>query len=456
VPQDHWANAKATGVAYDLALPEGTPVYAPADGLATFAKDTRPYETNLGHYVELATPDGWVIRLAHLRDAQTGQREVQTGDLLGHSGASGVSRAHLHLELLVSGGARLAAPDAAQIDSLFGLPIADYVEGAIIVNATCPPALTLVAPPRYARDVIPLGEAAQAVVSVRNDSLASCALQTVQLLLTGPDGSSLLAEAQGNWELASKATVEVTVPVRPNAAGVWTVRSVICLTTRGSCRLSTTRGLVVRPSPLQMEALTVPDALDAGARISLSVQIANAGGADRWVDDLVVEGVQPDGSPWLASAGHRLLIAARSTVVVELGSPTVPQSVGAWRTARLGYVEQSRTLYLASPTEAFDVQGPELRLDRVAVYRYERRLNVFVRLTNVGTRTATPDALELWGWLGGGDTALSLTSRTMAPLAPQASALMQLSTTLEQAAAVQFVEGGYWIAGQYYRMALPN
>ena len=48
-PQGHWANGKARGVAFDFAMPVGTALVAPADGLATWARDDRRLETTYGY-----------------------------------------------------------------------------------------------------------------------------------------------------------------------------------------------------------------------------------------------------------------------------------------------------------------------------------------------------------------------------------------------------------------------
>lgn len=455
-PADHWAHGKASGIAYDLALPEGAPIYAPADGNARFLLDTRPYETNYGHYIELETPDGWVIRMAHLRDLHLGEREVRTGELLGHAGHSGVMQTHLHLELLLRAGTRLERPDPQQLTMLFGLPITDFVEGAVIVNVACPPKLTLATPVRLARDVIELGEDVSAVVRLRNESATPCAVDTLQLILSGPENESLVAELTDAGTVAGRATLDVTVPISLNAAGLWTVRGVVCVTPRGTFRLDAHRGLIVRPAALRLMELDAPYSVDVGGRIRLTVAVVNLGPTDRTVADLVVEGQQPDGTPWCARAGEALTLAAGATTRVSLTCASVPQRTGTWQLRRFGVVYGGRTLYITPLHSSLAVCGPELRIDRMAAYRYDQRLIVHLWLSNVGTLSASPDAVELWGWLGESDAPVSLSVATPAPLAPQGSALVQLSTTLEAAGDVQFVEGGYWIDGVYYRMGLPN
>ncbi len=454
-PADHWANGKATGIAYDLGMPEGTPVYAPTDGVARFTEDTRPYETNLGNYVELETAGGWVIRMAHLRDRQIGEREVTTGELLGYAGRSGVTLSHLHLELLLRDGSRLVRPESALLSALFGLPSSAFVEDAFIVNDSCPPRLALDAPMRTASRSIALGDTAEIALTLRNDSVVACPLDSVQLVLSGPLGETLVAERTSAGEVAAKSTLEVSVPVLLNASGPWRVDSVICSTPQAIFRLDAALDLLVRPAALRVGGLTLPSTVQTGARISLRVAIVNTSTSDHWVDALVVDGQQPDGVPWRATTDAPQRLPARTTTWVTLNCNAIPQRVGDWQATRLGYVQDARAFYVAPLQQRFQVQGPELRITHMAVYRSGQRLNVMLRLTNVGTRPITPDTLELWGWLNGGDTFLTLERAAPAPLAPQASTLVQLTTRLNEGAVIQFVEGGYWLAGTYFRMGLP-
>lgn len=454
-PAAHWANGKASGIAYDLGMPEGTPIYAPADGLARFLEDTRPYETNYGNYVELETAGGWVIRMAHLRDRVIGEREVTSGELLGYAGRSGVTQAHLHLELLLRDGSRLVRPDQASLGALFGLPIGAFVEDAIIVNASCPPRLALDAALRTSGNSSALGDTTEIALRLRNDSVVPCPLDSVQLLLTGPAGETLVAERPSAGEVPGKGTLEVRVPALLNASGLWRLSGVVCSTPQAIFRLEAPLDLLVRPAALRVGGLSLPSNVQTGARISLRVAIVNASASDHWVDALVVDGQQPDGVPWRATTDAPQRLPARTTTWVTLHCNSIPQRVGEWRASRLGYTQEGRTLYIAPLQQSLNVRGPELRITHMAVYRTGQRLNVMLRLTNVGTQPITPDTLELWGWLNGTDAYLTLERAALAPLAPQASTLVQLTTRLDEGATVQFVEGGYWMAGLYFRMGLP-
>ena len=81
-PEGHWAHGKATGIAFDFSLPSGTPLFAPANGMACSLLDERFLETNLGPRVEIVVSDDWLVRLAHLRDPQSGGREVLRARLI--------------------------------------------------------------------------------------------------------------------------------------------------------------------------------------------------------------------------------------------------------------------------------------------------------------------------------------------------------------------------------------
>ena len=80
----------------------GTPVRAVADGLVTTAKDVST--SNAGKWIGISHPGGWVTRYLHLNDLTVKQgQSVRAGQLIGHSGATGItqSAAHLHFDVAV-------------------------------------------------------------------------------------------------------------------------------------------------------------------------------------------------------------------------------------------------------------------------------------------------------------------------------------------------------------------
>lgn len=86
----------------DYGLPEGTPVFASANGTI----QATPYDApGFGNYIKLVTDDGTELFYGHLssKNAPGGAR-VKAGDLVGYSGNSGKSTGpHLHFEVRKSG-----------------------------------------------------------------------------------------------------------------------------------------------------------------------------------------------------------------------------------------------------------------------------------------------------------------------------------------------------------------
>ena len=91
--------ARHNGV--DLAAPNGTPVYATADGTVEMAQ----YYSSYGNYVQLAHGADMETRYAHLSSYTVSAGEqVRMGDLIGYVGSTGRSTGpHLHYEVRVSG-----------------------------------------------------------------------------------------------------------------------------------------------------------------------------------------------------------------------------------------------------------------------------------------------------------------------------------------------------------------
>lgn len=87
----------------DYAAPEGTPVWATADGVVIF----RGRDDGYGNLIELRHPKGWQTRYAHLegfkRGLHVGSR-VKQGEVIGYVGETGLATGpHLHYEMLQDG-----------------------------------------------------------------------------------------------------------------------------------------------------------------------------------------------------------------------------------------------------------------------------------------------------------------------------------------------------------------
>ena len=85
----------------DLAAPEGTEVYAAADGVVTAAGDDPVF----GNYVIISHDDKWTSLYGHLEKIETALRStVKSGSLIGTVGSTGQSTGpHLHFELRQDG-----------------------------------------------------------------------------------------------------------------------------------------------------------------------------------------------------------------------------------------------------------------------------------------------------------------------------------------------------------------
>lgn len=455
-PQEHWANGKARGIAFDFAMREGTPLFAPTDGIAYFLRDERPFQTNLGNYVEVVT-GSWLVRLAHLRDPQAGERAVRAGELIGYSGSSGASVEHLHLEVLLLSGNGWVRPDLERMVRFFGLALADLTEGALITNEVCPVPLALGSDIHPSQANIRLGDAAELLVPLRNIGLEPLAIVTVQLLLHAPSGASLVAEANGEWLLAGQASGEVAIPVQPNMAGAWKIGRVTFQANEVTYALVVSGTLDVSPSPLKLVGISVRPVLQVGERIALETWVENTGTDDFSLDDLLVMGTRPDGVPWSATLAQTSTIVAGEARQFLLRSTTVPQQVGDWAITQIGYQRDQRVYFFHRLQRSFAVLGPELVIERVAAYTSSTQLSVLLTMTNIGTEPATPDAVEAWGWKPDGEHDFSMKNTSVASLAPGESTLIQLQAPLGHMAGLwRLVEAGYWMDGSYYRMTLPE
>lgn len=455
--EGHWAGYKATGIAFDFAIQEGLPLFAPADGMAYFLRDERPFDTNLGNYIELVVEGDWVVRMAHLRDVQSGERMVRAGELIGHTGRSGVSAPHLHLELLVRKGTHWVRPDPVRVERFFGLSIADLVEGAIIAHADCPGHLVLDGAVAAAVRQIQLGEAIELAIPLRYHGLQPVTLRTVQATLYGPQGASVVAEAHGEWMLDGKNAITATARAYPNLPGEWRIGRVTCQTDQRTYGLSAEGDFRVHSVGLKLAKIEAPSILNVGDHITLDAWVENQTDHDLTLDDLQIRGTQPNGIIWSASAGQGATIRAGELKRFMLSSPAAPRAVGLWRITQIGYQRDRHTFFFDQVNESFAVFGPELRIERVAMYPVPNGLTVFLNLINMGTREAAPAAVEVWGWRPDGEHYFSATNRKVAPILPGRSALIQFNVPHEGALGIwRLVEAGYWDNGAYYRLELPE
>ena len=85
----------------DIAVPEGTDVYASQSGTVV----TSDYDEEYGNYIVIADSNGYMTKYAHLESSSvsTGQ-VVRHGQLIGKTGSTGsITGSHLHIECLYNG-----------------------------------------------------------------------------------------------------------------------------------------------------------------------------------------------------------------------------------------------------------------------------------------------------------------------------------------------------------------
>ncbi|HHX66253.1 MAG TPA: peptidoglycan DD-metalloendopeptidase family protein [Chloroflexi bacterium] len=458
-PQDHWAHGKAGGIAYDFALPEGTPLYAPADGIAHFLTDERPFETNLGHYVEIVAEGGtWLIRLAHLRDAQSGERPVMAGEFIGYSGRSGASAAHLHIEFLVRQGARWVQPDYERMVELFGRPMNEYVMGAMIAHDGCAARLTLAGDVQVPADGWRLGDTVELRVPVRNAGVEPFDLRALQVSMTHPSGASLLADIEEERTLGPGAAMLVPVSVRPPLAGEWRIQRVSYQVDDLVHSLSVEGLFRVDPSPLRALGVSMPtEEISVGDTIALTAWVENMSDEIIRVDDLAVGGLRPDGVPWTAHAGQMTELLPGRISAVNLSGAVIPQTVGEWDIRWIGYRSGDDDLLFGRLNQSFAVVGPELRAARMDVYASSHSIGILLHLINVGTAPVAPEAVEVWGWKANGEEHFSAIREDIASLAPGESTMLWIGVPIDPKEGTwRLVEAGHWTDGNYYRIPLSD
>lgn len=457
-PEGHWEEGKATGLAYDFSMPEGTLIKAPMSGMAHYAQDTRPLETNLGNYIEIVDESGqWMVRLAHLRDAQQGSRWVQVGEPIGYSGASGVSRPHLHLEILVRQGERWGRPDRDRLQMLFGLPAQAFAIGAWITNLGCPAQLALAGDILPSQSPLPLGESVALRVPLYNNGLEDLHLTLLQVSLFSLDGQAVLAEAEGDWQIAGKTSLEIPLPAQMPAPGTWYVGRLTYRTDQGMNSLPARGQLQVAPSPLQLLGIASPrSALKIGEQVSLYLWVANRSAQDFAPEAIVISGKRPDGVPWRVATQEPVVLAAGQIQRIAFAPALRIDQVGDWTVERVGYYRSGKEQTIGQMARTIRVSGPQLAIESLEWTRSGQMVHTFLRLVNIGTEQATPEAIELWGWKPN-DEPFGQRLQGVAPLEAGQTTLIQIDVPLDDTAgAWRLVEIGYWDDGSFYRMALPT
>ena len=455
-PKDHWTNGKATGIAYDFGLPTGVPVYAPVDGIARFARDDRPLSTTLGNYVDLETADGWLIRLAHLRDELTETREVTAGELLGYAGASGVSASHLHVEILVREDGTWQSPDPTRLTKLFGRPTSSLQVDALIVNGGCTGMLVSDEQARPLSSPIELGESGLLILPLRNEGDRSLEVTALQVMLESPVGETRFVDAEGLWRFPARSLRTVALRTYPDLAGVWQIRGVRYDTALRACDLPIEGNLVVQPLATLVASLSFASPASIGAPIEIAVVLL-AGNQMLKADDLLVWGTSPAGGSWQATLGEPIRLAADQKHTLVIRNGPVFDRVGPWRIDGVAMVRAGHTYRLARHTVEAMVVGPQLAIETLELYPSPTGQIILARVTNVGNRTARGVPLEVWGWQEEAGGASVAATGYISRLEPGQTGLIRMEPSDTMAPTTWRLAGaGFWLNGSYVPVPLPG
>lgn len=452
-PEDHWANGGTRGAAFDFSMPEGTPLYAPASGVAYFFPDENPGGPGLGNYVEIILDDRALVRLAHLMQPQSGKREVYVGEFIGHSGASGATAAHLHLEIMVREGDRWVAPDLGHMDSLFGLPLAEIVTDSFIVNDSCAAGMFLDGPPRLvggsSSTTIPYGEPASIVFPLRNGTSETVTVDRVGLALSGPGGRTSWAVAEGPWEFEPGEKRTIGLEVHLYLAGTWHTDDLIIWADGMPQPIKVGISFAVGPPPVALVGLSIPSHPTLEEPIALELWLENQSDEQIQLEQPYVCGMAGAGQYWEAGAPLAPLAAGETKrVVVEMQE--MPLRAGIWIAQEVGYRENGQRHILGLMEQDFQMYGPELVLRELGTASMDEALDLL--LTNAGTDPVEPQSIVIWV-LGanGRQYPVTIEGQTIANLAPREDRRINLPLTCSRCfEKAHVVDAGYWIEETYY------
>jgi len=456
-PEDHWANGKATGIAFDVTMLEGVPIYAPADGVAYFRQDARLLSTTLGNYVDLHTEDGWLVRLAHLRDERLETRPVKAGELLGYAGMSGVSASHLHVEVLILEDGVWRCPDSTQLTTLFGRSLGAFVPGALVVNHGCAGMLVSDGEARTLTPSVELGVEALGLVPLRNEGDRVLDLTSVQLVMESPLGETILVDAEGDWRFPARSQRTLALRVHPDLAGVWQATGLRYVVGQQACALDLEGTFLVEALPITLTALDLVSAAMVGSPIEIALTLWNTGADALEAEDLLVWGEAPSGAIWQATLGEPVRLDGDGSTDLLLRNGPVPGEVGPWRTSGVALVREGRAYRLALSEAEIEVSGPQLAIEEMSVCAAELGPIILVRLANLGDEPVRDARVELWGWYGqaGGDVGSAITS--VDELWPGESSMLRLQVQASPDQGEWRLAGaGYWLDDAYLPLTLPT
>jgi hypothetical protein len=451
-PFDHWTAGKQIGLAADFALPEGTALYAPATGEASFLTDDRPYQYGLGNYVDLVCGP-WKIRMAHLRDYASGTRDVKQGEFLGYSGSSGASAPHLHLELLFLRDSQWVAPQESDLSSFFGIPFVDLVEGAVATSVNPVHQLAWASEPTILTNTLALGQDTGFILPFMNLSGVPVQFNLVQVALVAPDGTTQLAQVAGDWVLPPTGFMSIEVRYTPEMSGLWRLRQVTAVNNSHTWQLPLDGQWNVVSSVIGVVGVAMSTTIELGQRVPMDLWLENRSDADQLYEHLMLIGNKPDGTAWQEEIEGPVLVPANQVICVHLLSPYT-NDTGEWQITQLVEDKNQHYFILGTIERQFTVDGPRLAIDTLGL-----RANklIYVTIRNVGTRSAKADWLEILGLSADGDNAVSARTSSVHSLAPGETTTLVLQVTETNPLVTwTLIAGGYWLEDNYYIMPLPD
>ncbi|MHB1355433.1 MAG: peptidoglycan DD-metalloendopeptidase family protein [Anaerolineae bacterium] len=451
-PYDHWAVGNLVGLSADFALPEGTSLYAPATGEASFHTDDRPYQYGLGNYIDLVCGP-WKIRMAHLRDSQSGTRYVEQGEFLGYSGSSGASAPHLHLELLVMRDSQWVAAQESDLSSFFGVPFNNLVEGAVATSTSLTHQLAWSTEPTILTDTVQLGQDAEFLLPLTNLSELPVQFTLIQVALVAPDGSTRLAQIEGDWTVPPRGIVTITTLYTPEEPGLWRLRQATAVNAGQTWQLPLEGQWSVESSAIGVVGVAMSSTIEVGQRVPIELWLENLSAEELVFQHLSLIGQRPDGSDWQVEIDELTRIPANQIICLRLRSPYASDT-GQWRITQLVERTDQHTFKLGEIEQSFTVTGPRLLIETLGL-RGTRLLYVLIR--NVGTRSARADWLEVYGSSTDGGVSIAARTYSVRTLAPgEAITLVLRLPEMSLAAPWSLIAGGYWLEGHYYTMPLPD
>ncbi len=453
-PEDHWENDKASGLAFDFSLPEGTPLFAPASGQATFLRDDRSLETTLGNYIDLTVGDEWVIRLAHLRDEQTGSVFVEQGQLIGYVGHSGVALTHLHFEILAVQGDQLVCPQRTDIPWLMEQALTNYATDAVIPNET--PGIGLYCDSfTCATTEKALGQYLQAELSIKNTTAYDTEITKLYVDLVSPTGIHHSRTIFCNKFIPANGEAAMPLTLMPDEVGYWTIAEVTAVTSQGSIDMPIMEGFAIGESPITFVGISNLSTCSLGEELTAQIWLYNQTSETIELDQVLLSGVSPSNTAWIAKTETSLTLEFGQLVPATVVIQSATRAAGDWIITRIGFVKEGNEFTLARIEQNLHVTGPSIKIQQVSVCPSLEGLKVYLLVQNMGDKPASLSRLNMWALDAEGTSYFPVNSEPVGLLDPGEQRLVE-ADVWEGEEGLTLVQGGYWASGAFWPVSLPT